>query len=382
MLSISDIKRHSFAFQKGGKFYESVEVDSFFADVVETLDTLTAAYEKAKKENDELVRKMTVLSGKVDDYRKDEDNIRSALLIAQRAAESVINEARNEANNIVGKAKTDAEEATTAADEYVAEKKAEIDSYLVRVRTDYDEAISEAESKAALIISEAETKASEILTKANADAEAVTAYAEDKVAINQKKIASMKKITAEFKTGVIDVMNQQIRLLESIDVEAIDVGEVLSDSEEETEEVTDEVYHPEYTSEEFNAEIEEAEETEDETEEAAEEDGDDASDDGYNDVIAEDDEIEEDEEVEEETDSDDDEVNDYFDEIVDSEPEQKKAPQNVFTPIMDSDEQAYHKSEEILSDDGEEDLRFGKDYDIFEEEDDSQGSFFGRFKKK
>lgn len=379
MLSISDIKKHSFAYQKGGKFYESVEVDSFFSNVTETLDTLTAAYEKAKRENDELIRKISVLSEKIEEYRKDEDNIRSALLIAQRASESVLNDAKGEAEKLVSSAKEHAASVIASADDYVRDKTDEINKYHESAKTDYEARIKEAESKADAIIDEAQKKGEEIVTKAKAEASGYTSYADNKVAIDQKKILSMKKIVSDFKSSVIDIMNQQIRLLESIDVEEIDLSEVDIDADD-----VDEVYHPEYTSEVYNAEEEPVEAEEAADDEPAEEDTAEAYEEeeaAIDDVSSE---IEEIEEISIDPDYDDDDK-DYFDSLMEdisAEAEEKKQEKkNVFTPISESGEQLSRRNDEAGSAKGE-DLKFGKDYDIFEGDDDSQSTFFGRFKKK
>ena len=134
MLSIGDIKRHSFTPQKGGRFYDCSEVDSFFSDVTQTLDAVTGAYEKAKRDNEELINKIKVLSNKIEEYRSDEDNLRSALLIAQRAADSVMKEAKEEAEKIVGAANEEAQTKIDSikgeTDSYVSEKKAQADEYL------------------------------------------------------------------------------------------------------------------------------------------------------------------------------------------------------------------------------------------------------------
>ena len=140
MLSIGDIKNHSFVPQKGGKYYECAEVDSFFSSVLETLGALTGAYEKAKRDNDDLYGKIKVLSSKIEEYRTDEDNIRSALLIAQRAADSVTKEANQEAAKIIEEAQSDALTKSDAikadADAYVTEVTAEADEYLKTVEFD------------------------------------------------------------------------------------------------------------------------------------------------------------------------------------------------------------------------------------------------------
>ena len=68
--------------------------------------------------------------------------------------------------------------------------------------------------------------------------------------------------------------------------------------------------------------------------------------------------------------------------------EKKKEKKNVFTPIAESDDRSPKDDETDDDDDNDgngdsgEELKFGKDYDIFEGDDDSQSSFFGRFKKK
>ena len=86
MMSINEIKNYTFQMQRGGN-YKSSEVESVFAQVKETLDALATAYEKAKKENDELYRKITALSDKVEEYKRDEDSIHAALVTAQRMAD-------------------------------------------------------------------------------------------------------------------------------------------------------------------------------------------------------------------------------------------------------------------------------------------------------
>ena len=76
MMSISQIKNYEFAAQRGGT-YKSSEVDSVFTEVKATIDALAGAYEKAKKENEELYKKMNVLADKIEEYKKDEDSVRT-----------------------------------------------------------------------------------------------------------------------------------------------------------------------------------------------------------------------------------------------------------------------------------------------------------------
>lgn len=421
MLSIGDIKRHSFESQKGGKFYDSTEVDSFFADVNETIDKLTAAYEKAKRDNEELINKIKVLSNKVEEYRNDEDNLRSALLIAQRAADSVVKEAKEEAEKIIADAKSEAQSQFSVIKEetetYVKNCREEADKYLAEAKAEYESAISKAAKESESAISEAKKNAAEILCDAEKKAAAANLSAEKTISEAQEKLSSLVRITSEFKTSVIDVMNQQINLLESIEID-----------EELITVEPDEVYHPEYTSEDYltenssdnekddeddseeTSEIEEAELVEEdavdidedvtENDENVDVSSDEAAEENVyaeqlsfeNTSLFEDiEEIDIDDEEElpvlnesagnneeaEKEDSAEEEDTDYFETLMANfkAEEEKKPTRNVFTPIIDT--------EPVVRREEDKNLKFGRDYDIFGDEDEeSQGLFFGRFKKK
>lgn len=429
MISISEIKKYSFSPQKGGKFYEKAEVDSFLSKVIETVDTIAAAYEKERKINSEYSTKIQELNRKVEEYKSDADNIHSALLIAQRAAETVIREANAEADKIRREANAEAEEKINSAkaetDSYAKEHRDEADSYFERAKSEYETAVSKAEGEAAAIITEAERKSEAILIKAQSEAEALTENAERSVSMAQEKLSSIAKITAEFKTSVIGVMNQQIALMESVEIDE-SLTAVSSAGE---------VYHPEYTSEKYsedNIEDEEKDEKEDDSI-AVTQDND--TDEYVSEDINEseaveieiiDDEVENaaaDESSREETADENDfskeedavssdtpessetnenkadsaskeEDKDYFETLMESltsiesiddddtpyiERESDNDKRSVFTPMTLSDEEDENGNNDVNDDR----LKFGKGYDIFGDEDDGeQRSFFSRKKKK
>ena len=60
--------------------------------------TLTASFEEAYTQNEALLKKISLLADKVEEYRRDEDTIRSALLVAQRTADQVVREAKEKAD--------------------------------------------------------------------------------------------------------------------------------------------------------------------------------------------------------------------------------------------------------------------------------------------
>ena len=78
MLTPAKIKNHHFE-ASGRNAYKADSVDSFFEEVAES-------YEQMFRENGEMYKKISLLAERLEEYRNDEDNIRNALLTAQRMA--------------------------------------------------------------------------------------------------------------------------------------------------------------------------------------------------------------------------------------------------------------------------------------------------------
>lgn len=442
MMSINEIKNYTFQMQRGGN-YRSSEVENVFGQVRETLDALATAYEKAKKENDELYRKIASLSDKIEEYKRDEDSIHAALVTAQRMADQVVREAKEKAAVLVDEAQAKADETIGAIKEeteaYVKESKDAADAYLEKSKSVYVEKLSEVEEKAQaivakanseakLVIKDAEMKADEIIAKANLQSDEITTNANAKIENAKKKLADLMSLTAEYKSSVIDVLNRQIALFETINVEEQDYA---ADYYPQAFHIdSNDVYHPEFTAQEFefddegNSEAVIEIEVDEEQEESVEEieieeiEVEEISIDDDIDVIEaveETETVEEDETVEEiekieeaevpaeeaETVVEETEVSDldYYEELMKKLAEETKdipaepieaRSNNIFTSLDleegldDDDEDELPDVELRTSDDDDDDavqLEFGSGYNIFDD-DDSQGSFFGRFKKK
>lgn len=96
MLSPNDLANIKFD-RCMGRGYKMEEVDTFIAQVRD----LVRAQEDDRQE---LENKMLVLADKLEEYKKDEDNLRSAIMGAQRLANSVMQEAKDKAKAIVDEA--------------------------------------------------------------------------------------------------------------------------------------------------------------------------------------------------------------------------------------------------------------------------------------
>ena len=59
-------------------------------------------------QNEALLKKISLLADKVEEYRRDEDTIRSALLVAQRTADQVVREAKEKAEACIAGAESQA----------------------------------------------------------------------------------------------------------------------------------------------------------------------------------------------------------------------------------------------------------------------------------
>ena len=107
MLKPEQLKSHRFI-SAGRGTYEAEDVDSFLREV-------SASYEKMFKENGDLVKKMSLLAERVSQYKKDEDNIRRALLTAERMADKIQREAQQSAQEQLDSAEKRAQELVSSA---------------------------------------------------------------------------------------------------------------------------------------------------------------------------------------------------------------------------------------------------------------------------
>ena len=112
MLTLQEIKEKKF--EKAAMFgYKVDDVDAF-------LDDITASYQQLLSDKSELESKIEVLAEKLEEYKNDEDNLRAALIGAQRLGETVIRDAKHKADVLI-------EDATIRSEKLVesAQKKIE-----------------------------------------------------------------------------------------------------------------------------------------------------------------------------------------------------------------------------------------------------------------
>lgn len=88
-------------FDKAMGGYRADEVEAFLEQVAEEMRALQA-------QKEDLEKKVEVLAAKIEEYREDEDSLRSALIGAQKLGDSVIRDSKAKAENILLDAKVEA----------------------------------------------------------------------------------------------------------------------------------------------------------------------------------------------------------------------------------------------------------------------------------
>ena len=101
MISSEDVRRVTF--DKAFQGYRREDVDAYLKEVAQAMDDLAA-------QNYDLQKKLVVLAQRIDQYRAEEDTLRTTMINAQRLGENVIREAKQKAAEIIRTANIKAED--------------------------------------------------------------------------------------------------------------------------------------------------------------------------------------------------------------------------------------------------------------------------------
>lgn len=115
MISIEEVKNISFRKANLGG-YRPEDVDAFIDDVV-------AALEQNKREKIDLVKKLDILAKRIEQYRKDEESVRGALINAEKVKETAVKESKERATAILEEAQAQAKQIIYDANASVVDQK-------------------------------------------------------------------------------------------------------------------------------------------------------------------------------------------------------------------------------------------------------------------
>lgn len=190
MLTPAQVRNHQFS-ASGRGTYRASEVDDFFASVCES-------YEQMFRENGELLKKIGLLADKVEEYKNDEDNIREALLTAQRMANKIISDAKADAEKRLTDASQKAEQITTEA-----QQKA-------------DDTITSAQSTSELLLSESKKNAQAIIDEAQRKADERINEVKRSVTHETLVLEMTKREVSEFRASLVAMYKNHIELINKI----------------------------------------------------------------------------------------------------------------------------------------------------------------------
>ncbi|MBQ2775132.1 MAG: DivIVA domain-containing protein [Clostridia bacterium] len=237
MLKPEQLKAHRFNTVSHGT-YEADSVDSFFAEV-------TASYEQMFRENGELVKKISLLAERVSQYKNDEDNIRRALLTAERMADKIQREAQQVAQEHLDNAEKKASEIVTAAQNRadVVETAASVNAS--RLTEESQKAASErltnAERTATILITDAERKAADIIESSKSQAQAELDRITADIKANSAALNILSDEVTRFKSSLLEVYREHIELITSLPKKGEDLVKEEPKAEDSSVEETPEV---------------------------------------------------------------------------------------------------------------------------------------------
>ena len=225
MMTPSQLKEYEFK-TAGRNAYKADDVDDFFAEVA-------ANYTKMFHENGELVRRVGLLADRLEKFKKEEEEIKSAVVSAQRAADIIVRDAKNS----VADAESEAEAVLAAAKSEAdliksdAEKQAIADSELL---------LSMTRDKAQEIIKKAKEEAQEILLKANSTAKDAMGAATRTMTSESLHFEMLKKEVSEFKSSILSQYKSHIELISKLPDLAEEEAKKIEREEPQVDDNTDE----------------------------------------------------------------------------------------------------------------------------------------------
>ncbi len=201
MMTPSELRNYEFK-GAGRNAYKADDVDAFFGEVA-------VAYEKMFRENTELAKRVGLIADRLEQYKKEENDIKQAILSAQKAADIIVKQ----------------------AEESVEDTKAEAEAILAAAKGEADIIKSDAEKQAIadsdLLLSIARDKAEEIINKAKEEAHGILIEANDSasdtVGAATRTITSesihyemLKKEVSEFRASILAQYKAHIEMISKL----------------------------------------------------------------------------------------------------------------------------------------------------------------------
>ncbi|MBE6816574.1 MAG: hypothetical protein E7520_02580 [Ruminococcaceae bacterium] len=220
MISANDLRNVNLT--KVDKGYSVEEVNATLNLAAETIDAYV-------NENKELYKKMEFLAAKVEEYRAEEDSIKSALITAQKMADQITRESNEKSKELLetseATAKKTVDEANESAEKLVNEAR-EYAAAIVKEKKAEAAALTEdAEKKANDAINSSKIVAQNILDQAKEISDDLINKSKEEKAAYEKLNASLKENAQEFIANVSSLYIRQLEDLKNAQLDTEKKGE-------------------------------------------------------------------------------------------------------------------------------------------------------------
>lgn len=210
MISAKDLKNVDLAVANSG--YVTKDVDKLLNEAANTIE----AYER---ENKELYHKLEVLASKIEEYRSEEDAIKTALVTAQKMADKIKKESKDAATLLIESSEAEAKQKMDTANteaEAIVRKARDYSANLINNKTnEANEIISTAQAKANEAINSSKVVAQDILDQAKAISTDLISKSKAEKEAYEILISTIKNDAKSFVENLKKLYSDQLDVLNS-----------------------------------------------------------------------------------------------------------------------------------------------------------------------
>lgn len=210
MISAKDLKNVDLAVVNSG--YVTKDVDKLLNEAANTIE----AYQR---ENKELYHKLEVLASKIEEYRSEEDAIKTALVTAQKMADKIKKESKDAAALLIESSEAEAKQKMDTANteaEAIVRKARDYSANLINNKTnEANEIISTAQAKANEAINSSKVVAQDILDQAKAISTDLISKSKAEKEAYEILISTIKNDAKSFVENLKKLYSDQLDVLNS-----------------------------------------------------------------------------------------------------------------------------------------------------------------------
>lgn len=233
MITPSQIREKKISTVESGG-YDREEVNNLLLEVIDS-------YEAVLNENKELYRKMEILANRIEEYRADEDSIKSALITAEKMAAKLTSEAKEKAEETLSNSAKSAQQtvvdAKAKADKIIGEAREYVAGLTKEKAQAADEIINEARVKANEAIDSANVVANNALTNAKKLAQEIVSKAKAEKEYHTEIVAKLRDESKGFRTTLVSLYEAQLDKIKDLAA----MGDEFSPESREIDEIEEEL---------------------------------------------------------------------------------------------------------------------------------------------